>query len=452
MPGYFGTDGFRGEAGRELTAEHAFLIGRFLGNFYTQSGHRARILIGRDTRASGDMLDCALCAGLCASGADAYRVGVIPTPAISYLTKEQTFDCGVMISASHNPFSDNGIKLVNRDGEKMEEDVLCKIEAFLDKNEKNSLPHATGTAIGRMVDFAVGRDLYRDWLLSLFPSSLTGMRIALDCANGAAASVATGLLRTLGATVFVMGCEPDGTNINAACGSTHPQAIGAFVRACAADVGFAFDGDADRCIAADEKGNPVNGDHLLYLFATDMKSRGELMHNTVVTTTMSNLGLYRALRAAGIESVQTQVGDRYVWENMRATGNAVGGEPSGHIILSAYECTGDGLLCALHTAQIIARSGQKLSVLAAPVVMYPQVMKNVRVTDKSAVLAHPAVQESERQARLALGGSGRLVVRESGTEPVVRVMAEAESQDRCDRAVSRVVHAILASGFAASEC
>lgn len=455
MGKYFGTDGFRGEAGVTLTSEHAYKIGRFLGWYYSAGGrHRVRAVIGKDTRRSSYMFEYAIVAGLTASGADAYMLHVTTTPSVSYAVAGDDFDCGVMISASHNPFFDNGIKLVNHRGEKMDDETISRIEQYLDGDLAGlgvtapDLPFATGENLGEIVDYAAGRNRYIGYLISLSRYSFKPYRVGLDCANGSAWMIAKSVFEALGAKVSVIGASPDGLNINRNAGSTHIGVLSRHVQENNLDIGFAFDGDADRCIAVDEHGNEVNGDHILYLLANILKQNGELTNNTVVTTIMSNMGLYRALTAAGIDYVQTTVGDRYVWENMAETGNCLGGEQSGHIIMSKYATTGDGILTAIKIMEAVISTKQPLSKLAEPVKMYPQVLKNVRVADKAAVRENPAVREALRQAGEQLAGNGRVLLRESGTEPVVRVMAEAGTVTLCEKIVDRVVAVIRAEGLA----
>lgn len=455
MGKYFGTDGFRGEAGVTLTSEHAYRIGRFLGWYYAKEyGHRVRAVIGKDTRRSSYMFEYAIVAGLTASGADAYMLHVTTTPSVSYAVAGDDFDCGIMISASHNPFSDNGIKLINRKGEKIDDKTIEQIELYLDGNTEalglgnGDIPFATGAELGEIVDYAAGRNRYIGYLISLSRHSFRPYRVGLDCANGSSWMIAKSVFEALGAKVFVINASPDGTNINKDAGSTHIEVLSAFVKKEGLDIGFAFDGDADRCIAVDENGNVVNGDHILYVLGTRMKENGELTNNTVVTTVMSNLGLYRALDAAGIRYEQTAVGDRYVYENMVKTGNCLGGEQSGHVILSKYATTGDGILTAIKLMEAVISSKQTLGKLASPVQMFPQVLKNVRVSDKKAVREHPAVIEEVRKIGEELGTSGRILLRESGTEPLIRVMVEAETKEICEKHVDRMIDLIRANGLA----
>ena len=445
MGKYFGTDGFRGEANVQLTAEHAFQVGRFLGWFYSQN-RRARVVIGKDTRRSSYMFEYALAAGLTASGADAYLLHVTTTPSVAYVVRTEEFDCGVMISASHNPFYDNGIKLLNGSGEKMEESVIALVEDYLDG--KQVIPFATGGDIGRTVDYVQGRNRYIGYLISLGRFSFKGKRVALDCANGAAWSIAKSVFEALGAKTYVLGAEPDGVNINRDCGSTHMEALQRFVLDNEMDVGFAYDGDADRCLCVDEKGQIVTGDHILYLLGCYMKKREQLDNNTVVATVMSNLGLYKALERAGIGYAQTQVGDKYVYEYMTANGCRLGGEQSGHIIVSKYATTGDGILTSLKMMEVMLSEKKKLSELAGGMELYPQVLKNIRVADKKQATQDPEVVSAVERAAEELGDSGRILVRESGTEPVIRVMVEAADKELCQRHVDAVVDVICKQGHA----
>lgn len=451
---YFGTDGFRGEAGVTLTSEHAYKIGRFLGWYYSENGHRrVRIVIGKDTRRSSYMFEYSIVAGLTASGADAYMLHVTTTPSVSYVTASENFDCGIMISASHNPYADNGIKLVNSRGEKMDDDTIEKIEAYLDNtyplpNDLTDLPFACGEKIGCIVDYAAGRNRYIGYLISLSLYSFKQYNIGLDCANGSAWMIAKSVFDALGAKTHVINASPDGLNINRNAGSTHIEVLAHFVQENHLDIGFAFDGDADRCLAVDEKGNVVNGDHIMYLLAKDMKKRDALPNNTVVTTVMSNLGLYRALDKAGIAYEQTQVGDKYVYENMQRTGNGIGGEQSGHIILSKYATTGDGILTAIKIMETVVSSKLPLSQLAEPVKMYPQILKNIRVADKAAVRENATLQAEVERIRRELGESGRILLRESGTEPVIRVMVEADTAAICEKYVDAIINMIRDLGLA----
>lgn len=444
MGKYFGTDGFRGEANKDLTVEHAFKIGRFLGWYYGKE-HPARVIIGKDTRRSSYMFEQALVAGLTASGADAYMLHVTTTPSVSYITRIDGFDCGIMISASHNPYYDNGIKLINGRGEKMEDEVLDEAEKFLD-GEPAQLPYACREKIGRAVDYASGRNRYIGYLISLATHSYKNVKVGLDCANGSTWQIAKAVFDALGADTFVVGNQPDGLNINRDCGSTHIENLQKLVKEKHLDVGFAFDGDADRCLAVDEKGNVVNGDHILYIYASYMQERGKLGDSKVVTTIMSNFGLYKALDARGIGYEKTKVGDKYVYENMRQNGHRIGGEQSGHIIFSKYATTGDGMLTAIKLMQAMLDQKTTLSALAEPCRMYPQVLKNVVVDDKSATMEDPIVQEAYAQTGLHLGQSGRTLLRPSGTEPVLRVMAEAMTLEDCEKEVDYIIEAMKISG------
>ena len=443
MGKYFGTDGFRGESNIDLTVDHAFRIGRYLGWYYGKD-HKAKIVIGKDTRRSSYMFENALCAGLTASGADAYLLHVTSTPSVSFIARADDFDCGIMISASHNPFHDNGIKLINGQGEKMEEELLNGIEEYLDSDRQ--LPYATRDAIGCTVDYAAGRNRYIGYLISLATRSYKGFRIGLDCANGSTWQMAKSVFDALGADTYVIANHPDGLNINVGCGSTHLDNLRRHVLANHLDVGFAFDGDADRCLAVDEKGNEVNGDHIMYLCARYMKERGTFGDSKVVTTVMSNMGLYKALDELGIGYEKTAVGDKYVAENMRQNGHLLGGEQSGHIIFSRYANTGDGLLTAIKVMEVITETKQPLSVLAQPMTMYPQVLKNVVVTDKDETLNCPEVKAAVRKAEEELGENGRVLLRKSGTEPLLRVMSEATTHELCEAKVDDIIAAMKAAG------
>ena len=455
MGKYFGTDGFRGEAGVTLTSEHAYKIGRFLGWYYSQNGtHKVKAVIGKDTRRSSYMFEYAIVAGLTASGADAYMLHVTTTPSVSYAVVGDDFDCGIMISASHNPFYDNGIKLVNNRGEKIDDETIAHIELYLDgKLEElgisdGDLPFAKGADLGQIVDYAAGRNRYIGYLISLSRTSFKQFRIGLDCANGSSWMIAKSVFDALGAKTYTINAEPDGVNINQNAGSTHIEVLCQYVKENNLDMGFAFDGDADRCIAVDENGNEVNGDHILYVLANRMKKEGNLVNNTVVTTIMSNMGLYQALERAGIRYDQTTVGDRYVYENMMQTGNCLGGEQSGHIIMSKFATTGDGILTAIKLAEAVVETKQTLGALAAPVVMLPQVLKNIRVSDKAAVRNHAGVCAKLAEISALLGGRGRILLRESGTEPVVRVMVEAPTVEECEMHVDAMIDLIRACGLA----
>ena len=440
MGKYFGTDGFRGEVNKVLTVEHAYKIGRFIGWYYGRD-HKASVVIGKDTRRSGYMLEHALISGITASGADAYMLHVTTTPSVSYITRIDDFDCGIMISASHNPYYDNGIKLINGNGEKMEDEVQDLCEKYLD-GEMGELPLAEREKIGKAVDYAAGRNRYIGYLISLATHSYKHMRVGLDSANGSTWQIAKSVFDALGADTYVVGNTPDGLNINKDCGSTHIENLQKLVKENHLDVGFAFDGDADRCLAVDENGNVVNGDHILYIYAGYMQERGKLGGSKVVTTVMSNFGLYKALDARGIGYEKTAVGDRYVYENMRANGHRIGGEQSGHIIFSKYATTGDGLLTAIKIMQVILDRKTPLSRLAEPCQMYPQVLKNVVVKDKDETMNDPRVQAEVKAAEERLGNTGRVLLRKSGTEPVLRVMAEATTPEACEREVDAIIHAM----------
>ena len=446
MGKYFGTDGFRGEANVVLNYDHAIKIGRFLGWYYgARLGKKTKILIGKDTRRSSYMFEYALCTGLMASGADAYIMHVTTTPSVSYITRTDDFDCGIMISASHNPYYDNGIKLLNHNGEKMDEETITEVEKYID-GEYADIPLAKDSEIGRTVDYVAGRNRYIGYLISLSKYSFNGKRVGLDVANGAAWSIAKGVFDALGAKTYVINNEPDGFNINTDCGSTHIEHLRKFVLDNHLDVGFAYDGDADRCLCVDEKGNIVTGDHILYIYGKYMKERGKLLNNTVVTTVMSNFGLYKALDKAGIGYAKTAVGDKYVYENMVQTGNRIGGEQSGHIIFSKYATTGDGILTSLKIMEVMLAKEKPLSELAAPVVFYPQVLKNVRVKSKPDAQNDPDVMEAVRLVGDKLGQDGRILVRESGTEPVIRVMVEADTDEICEKYVDSVIDVIGEKG------
>ena len=448
MGKYFGTDGFRGEANVNLTYDHAVKIGRFLGWYYGKRlDKKAKIVIGKDTRRSSYMFEYALCAGLTASGADAYIMHVTTTPSVSYIARTEDFDCGIMISASHNPFYDNGIKLVNDHGEKMDEETILKVEEYLDG--KVEVPVALRDEIGRTVDYAEGRNRYIGYLISMSKYSFKGKRVGLDVANGAAWAIAKSVFDALGAKTYVMNNTPDGYNINTDCGSTHIEHLQKFVVENNLDVGFAYDGDADRCLCVDEKGNVITGDHILYIYGLYMKERGKLLNNTIVTTVMSNFGLYKALDKVGIDYEKTKVGDKYVYENMVTNGHRIGGEQSGHIIFTKYATTGDGILTSLKMMEVLLAKEKPMSELAAPVVFYPQVLKNVRVKSKPEAQNDPDVQAAVSKVAEELGDTGRILVRESGTEPVIRVMVEAESDEICEKLVDSVIEVIKAKGHIA---
>ena len=445
MGKYFGTDGFRGEANKALNYEHAIKIGRFLGWYYgSRLDKKAKVVIGKDTRRSSYMFEYALCTGLMASGADAYIMHVTTTPSVAYITRVDDFDCGIMISASHNPFYDNGIKLLNSYGEKMDEETILKVEAYIDGEVK--IPLATGEEIGRTVDYVSGRNRYIGYLISMSKFSFKDKKVGLDVANGAAWSIAKGVFDALGAKTYVINAEPDGTNINTDCGSTHIEHLQKFVVEKGLDVGFAYDGDADRCLCVDEKGNVITGDHILYIYGLYMKERDKLINNTIVTTVMSNFGLYKALDKVGINYEKTKVGDKYVYENMVQNGHRIGGEQSGHIIFTKYATTGDGILTSLKMMEVMLAKGKPLSELAAPVVFYPQVLKNVRVKSKPDAQNDPDVQAQVQKVADELGEDGRILVRESGTEPVIRVMVEAGSDETCEKLVDSVIDVIEEKG------
>ncbi|MCI7660524.1 phosphoglucosamine mutase [Pseudoflavonifractor sp. P01025] len=453
MGKYFGTDGFRGKAGEGLTADHAYQIGRFLGWYFGRT-HRAQIVVGKDTRRSSYMLEYAISAGMAASGADVHLLHVTTTPSVSYVARTDGFDCGVMISASHNPFYDNGIKLINGEGEKMEESVISLVEDYLDGKLEldgqpwKELPMATEAQVGSIVDDTAGRNRYMGYLISLAVYSFKGKRVALDCANGSAWHIAPRIFEALGAQVFTINTNPDGTNINLNAGSTHIEGLQRYVVENKMDVGFAYDGDADRCLAVDENGKLVDGDQIMYLYACYMKERGKLVTNKVVTTVMSNFGLYKALEKAGIGYEKTAVGDKYVYENMVQNGHRIGGEQSGHIIFTKYARTGDGILTSLKIMEAMLAKKLPLSKLAEPVTIYPQVLINVRVKDKKAAQADADVQAAVEAVAAELGNTGRILVRESGTEPLVRVMVEAPDQELCQALAQRVVDMIKQKGHA----
>ena len=467
MSRYFGTDGFRGEANINLTADHAYKVGRFLGWYYTEKRVRAaeegrpakegpaRIVIGKDTRRSSYMFEYSLVAGLVASGADAYMLHVTTTPSVAYIARVDDFDCGIMISASHNPYYDNGIKLINDQGEKMDEETIELVEDYLDGKlvafgkQWPELPFAQKDKIGCTVDYVSGRNRYIGYLISLGMYSFRGVKVGLDCANGSSWNIAKAVFDALGADTTVINAEPNGLNINLNAGSTHIEGLQKLVVEKGLDVGFAFDGDADRCLCVDEKGNVISGDHILYIYGRYMKERGKLVTNTVVTTIMSNFGLYKALDELGIDYAKTKVGDKYVYEYMQQSGARIGGEQSGHIIFSKYASTGDGILTSLKMMEVMLAKKKPLSELAAPLKIYPQVLENVRVTDKAVAQADPDVQAKVQEVGEKLGDTGRILVRESGTEPVLRVMVEAPEQEICQQYVDEVVEVIRAKGYVA---
>lgn len=446
MGKYFGTDGFRGEANVDLTVNHAFKVGRFIGYCYGKD-HKARIVIGKDTRRSSYMFEYALVAGLTASGADVSLLHVTTTPSVAYVVRTEGFDCGIMISASHNPYYDNGIKIINGNGCKLEADVELKIEEYIDADE-NSIPLATKENIGRATDYSVGRHRYIGYLMSLAKRSFKDKRIGLDLANGSATAVAKGVFDALGAKTYVISNEPDGTNINTDCGSTHIEKLQAFVKENSLDVGFAYDGDADRCFAVDDNGNLVDGDMILYICGKYMKEHGELKKNKVVTTIMSNIGLYKAFDRAGIEYEKTAVGDKYVNECMVENGYSLGGEQSGHIIFSKYATTGDGILTSLMVMEVILESKMKLSEIVKGIKIYPQLLVNVKVADKDKAMNDEKVLSVIKEKQEQLGDDGRILVRPSGTEPVIRVMAEAANDDICNKVVYEIIDILNDRGLA----
>ena len=456
---YFGTDGFRGEANVNLTSMQAYRVGRFLGWYYssklsgcTKPGYRPRIVIGKDTRRSSYMLEYSIVAGITASGADAYMLHVITTPGVSYVTRKDEFDCGIMITASHNPYYDNGIKVINAHGEKLDDETAALIEAYIDGDLQelgitgDDLPLAQKSKIGCIHDYSAGRNRYIGYLISLASNSYKNLKIGLDCANGASWNIAGAVFSALGAQIYVIGDEPDGLNVNEGCGSTHIDTLKKLVKEKHLDLGFAFDGDADRCIAVDENGNEVDGDAMIYILGKRMKMRGTLNKDTVVATVMSNSGFVASLEAAGIKCVQTTVGDRFVYECMQEHDYAIGGEPTGHIILKKYATTGDGLLTAIMLAEEICDSKTSLAKLAEPITFYPQYQQNVRVKDKAAVLKDSEVRKVQEEVEQLINGKGRALLRQSGTEPVIRVMVESETQEKCVEYVEMIVKAIAQGG------
>lgn len=460
MGKYFGTDGFRGEANQTLTADHAYQVGRFLGWYFGElkrrSGDRSapRIVIGKDTRRSSYMFEYTLIAGLTASGADAYMLHVTTTPSVAYIARVDAFDCGIMISASHNPYFDNGIKLINSQGEKMDESVISLIEDYLDGNlyvfgnRYTELPYALRENIGKTVDYASGRNRYIGYLISLGMYSFRGMKVGLDCANGSSWNIAKAVFEALGATAYVINAEPDGLNINENAGSTHIEALQKFVRKNRLDIGFAYDGDADRCLCVDENGDVVTGDHILYVYGAYMKERGKLVNNTVVTTVMSNYGLYKAFDALGVGYAKTPVGDKYVYEYMTEHGCRLGGEQSGHIIFSKYATTGDGILTSMKIMEVIMAKKTPLSKLCEPLKIYPQVLLNIAVTEKDKAQDDCDVVAAVKRAEEQLNGCGRILVRASGTEPLVRIMVEAESKKICKELSDSVASVLYRKGYA----
>ena len=443
MGKYFGTDGFRGEANVNLTVDHAFKIGKFLGWYFGQK-EKAQIVIGKDTRRSSYMFECALAAGITSAGGDAYLLHVTSTPSVSYIVRSDDMHCGVMISASHNPYYDNGIKLMNGHGEKMDDEMIAKIEEYLDGEQE--IPLVSGSDIGRVIDYSSGRNRYIGYLITLATHSYKDKRIGLDCSNGSAWQMAKGIFDALGASTYVINNNPDGTNINRDCGSTHIEHLQEFVVKNSLDVGFAFDGDADRCLAVDEKGRVVDGDAIMYICARHMHEKGKMDDKKVVTTVMSNIGLYKALDVLGIGYEKTAVGDRFVYENMRENGHYLGGEQSGHIIFGKYANTGDGLLTAIKLMEVMLDKKQSLSALTSDLTIYPQLLKNVVVDDKDGTLNAPAVKSAEAKVAADLGSDGRILLRKSGTEPLLRVMVEAPTDELCEQKVEEVIQAMKDSG------
>jgi len=440
MGRYFGTDGFRGEANVDLTVEHAYKVGRYLGYYFGKKHEdgKAHIVIGKDTRLSSYMFEYSLAAGLAASGADAYLLHVTTTPSVAYVTRVDELDCGIMISASHNPFHDNGIKLINRDGEKMSEDVIAEIEDYID-GKIPEIPFATGDKIGKTVDHVNARNRYMGYLMGLAKHSFKGVKVGIDPGNGSAWTLAKSIFDALGAETHVIHAEPDGTNINKNCGSTHIEDLQDFVKENHLDVGFAFDGDADRCLAVDEKGDVLTGDHILYIYATYMKERDKLMGNTVVTTVMSNMGLYKALSKHDINFEKTDVGDKNVYACMNKNGYTLGGEQSGHIIFAKYATTGDGIITAIKVMEAMIARKSKVSELSKDLVIYPQVLKNVKVADKDKAMADTGLSELIKTVEEELADDGRVLVRKSGTEPLIRVMIEADTEEKCHEKADRIV-------------
>ena len=461
MGRYFGTDGFRGEANENLTADHAYKVGRFLGWYYGELKRQkgddtpAKIVIGKDTRRSSYMFEYSIVGGLTASGADAYLLHVTTTPSVAYIARVDEFDCGIMISASHNPYYDNGIKLINGNGEKMDEETISLVEDYIDGKLEvfgqkwEEVPFAHREHIGCTVDYISGRNRYVGYLISLGMYSFRGIKVGLDCANGSSWNIAKSVFDALGAKTYVINASPDGTNINMNAGSTHIEGLCRYVVENGLDVGFAYDGDADRCLCVDEKGNVISGDHILYIYGAYMKERGKLLNNTVVTTVMSNFGLYKAFDELGIGYAKTAVGDKYVYEYMTKNSCRIGGEQSGHIIFSKYASTGDGILTSLKMMEVMMAKKKKMSELAEPLKIYPQVLENIRVTDKKAAQQDSDVQAAVKAVAQELGESGRILVRESGTEPLMRVMVEASDEDICRRYVDSVINVIRSKGYEA---
>lgn len=446
MGKYFGTDGFRGEANVNLTVEHAYKVGRYLGWYYSQN-HTARVVIGKDTRRSSYMFEYALVSGLTASGADVYLLHVTTTPSVSYVVRSEEFDCGIMISASHNPYYDNGIKVINGKGQKLEANVENEIEKYID-GLVDEILFATRENIGRTIDYSMGRNRYIGYLMSIPTRAFKDMKVGLDCANGSSSAIAKSVFDALGAKTYVINNDPNGININTNCGSTHIQALQEFVIENGLDVGFAYDGDADRCLAVDEFGRLVDGDAILYVCGAYMKEKGDLLNNTIVTTVMSNFGLYKSLDKLGIQYEKTAVGDKYVYENMVQNGHCIGGEQSGHIIFSKHATTGDGILTSLKIMETMIEKKKTLAQLTQDLEIYPQLLINVRVKDKAEAQNDPEVKQAVKEVEEALGNQGRILVRESGTEPVVRVMVEASTDEICQEYVLKVVNIIKKNGHA----
>lgn len=444
MGKYFGTDGFRGEANVDLTVIHAYKVGRFLGNYYGKE-HKAKIVIGKDTRRSSYMFEYALVAGLTASGADAYLLHVTPTPSVSYVVRSEDFDCGIMISASHNPYYDNGIKVINGNGYKLEASIEEQIEEYIDK-EVDDIPFATKENIGRTVDHAIGRHRYIGYLMSLATRSFKDVKVGIDCSNGSASTIAKGVFDALGARTYTINNEPDGTNINMNCGSTHIEYLQEYVLSNGLDIGFAYDGDADRCITVDDKGQVIDGDKVLYLCGKYLKEKNELSNNTVVATIMSNIGLFKAFDREGIAYKKTTVGDKYVNECMIENGYALGGEQSGHIIFRKHATTGDGILTSLKIMEVMLEKKSKISDLLKELMIYPQLLVNVKVKDKKTARGDEDVTLAVERVTKALGENGRILVRESGTEPVLRVMVEAMDDELCKTYVYEVIDILKANG------
>ena len=447
MGKYFGTDGYRGEANVDLTADDAFRVGKFLAYYFSEGGKKeCRIVIGKDTRRSSYMFEYALSAGITAAGADAYLMHVTTTPSVSFIARAEDFSCGVMISASHNPFYDNGLKVINGNGEKVSDDFIEEIEAYLD-GKTGAIPLAKRDKIGRTVDYSAGRNRYIGYLISLAMHSFKGRKVALDCANGSASSVAKAVFDALGADTHVLSNTPNGYNINDHCGSTHIEALQAYVRSSDCEIGFAYDGDADRCLAVDSEGNLVDGDMILYLCGKNLKKKGQLQGNTIVTTVMSNFGLYKVLDAEGISYEKTQVGDRYVYENMAEHAYDLGGEQSGHIIFMRHATTGDGILTSIKLMEVLLEEKKSLKECLSDYKKFPQVLENVRVTDKALAESNPAVQEAVKKVEEKLGDTGRILLRASGTEPLIRVMVEAEKEESCKSLVEEVIAVMKKEGL-----